>query len=62
MVSEYISYGGGIVISQKVIDKISEEFIHIIKEELPEEARNITVIDDILSSAKSKIYLKALKL
>lgn len=60
--NEYITYGGGIVISKKVIDKISEDFIYIIKEELPEEARNITVIDDILSSAKSKIYLKTLKL
>lgn len=60
--NEYVSYGNGIVVPKRKIEKISEDFIQIIKKELPEEAQNITVIDDILSSVKNKIRAKTLRL
>ena len=59
---EYVSYGNGIVISKRKIEQISEDFIQIIKKELPEEAQNIMVIDGILSSVKTKIHAKTIRL
>lgn len=60
--NEIYSYGNRIVVSRNKIEKISNDFIEIIKKELPEEAQNITVIDSILSHVKSDIHLKKLKL
>ena len=60
--NEYVSYGNGIIVSKTTIEKISEEFIQIIKKELPEEAQNIMVIDGILSSVKTKLHAKTIRL
>lgn len=57
-VNEMYSYGNGIVVSRDKIEEISNEFIGIIKKELPEEAQNITVIDSVLSHVEKEIHLK----
>lgn len=62
MVKEFYTYGNDIVVQKDTIDEITNDFIQNIKNELPEEAQNITVIDSILSTIQRNIHLKALKL
>lgn len=59
---EFYTYGNGIVVQKDTIDKITNNFIQNIKNELPKEAQNITVIDSILSTIQHNIHLKTLKL
>lgn len=62
MAKEIYTYGNDIAIKKDTIDKIVNDFIQNIKNELPEEAQNVTVIDSILSTIERNIHLKALKL
>ena len=62
MAKELYVYGNGIAVSEDKIDKITNDFLQNIKNELPEEARNVTVIDSILSTIQRKIHLKTLEL
>lgn len=58
----YYSYENGVVISKSKIQKVSAGFMELIKEELPEEALSVTVLDSVLEDIKSQIHSARLRL
>ena len=59
---ELIDFGKGIVIPKTKVINIAEDFIKIVKTELPEEAQCPRVMDAVLNEVKGIIMSKQLKL
>ena len=58
--SALLDFGDGIYVSDITIRKISDEFIAVLKKELPEEAQCSRVVDSVMEVVRSNLKCKRL--
>lgn len=58
--SALLDFGDGIYVSDITIRKISDEFIDVLKKELPEEAQCSRVVDSVMEEVRSNLKCKRL--